>query len=127
MLNPFERVANPDGTPRLCAKKCSTCLFTGGRMTEGMRAVVDDARTRESYVMCHETYEHSDFEPAEGVQPAMCRGYFDAYSPTQYGLQIVRRYKFYEEVPAPPEDPDQRGYRMIAEESGQFIVGRREE
>lgn len=125
--NPFGRVADEDGTPRLCASRCSTCLFNPGAMTDGMRAVVDDARERDSFVMCHESYPHSEFKPAPDVKPAMCRGYYDAHKGTQYGLQILEQFHYYVEVPPPPPDPDQRGYRMVKTTHGVFIVERQPE
>lgn len=122
--NPFDRVANADGVPRLCERKCSSCLYLPGAMNNGMREVIDDARRRNSFVMCHETYPHSTFTPAPDVQPAMCRGYWDANKGTQYGLSILDENDLYEEVPAPPPDEDQRAYRMASTNDDRFTVFR---
>ena len=98
-------IENEDGRFRVNADKCTTCLFNPERMGNGMRGVIDDARERESFVMCHETYvwgDQDEHQPADGVEPAMCRGYWDAYKGSQYGLMLLDRCGAMVDVPTPP-------------------------
>jgi hypothetical protein len=113
MENPLIPIQDDDSYQfRLNEDKCTTCLFHPGRMQNGMREVIDDARARGSYVQCHETYEWGDFTPAAGVKTAMCRGYWDAYRDEQYGLTLLADSNAMVEVPTPPEPDDVRPHRL---------------
>jgi hypothetical protein len=69
---------------------CSTCVFRPGntmRLREGrLRDLVEEARADESYIVCHSTLPGM---AADGVEPAICRGFADRYS-TQ-ALQVIER------------------------------------
>lgn len=129
MENPMESIMDtPSLQFRVNAEKCATCLFNPGRMQNGMRDVIDDARRRESFVQCHETYEWSDFTPAEGVETSMCRGYWDAYREEQYGLSILDQSGYITEVPAPPVPDDTRPHVLYGSvKEGTFMVRPKEE
>lgn len=113
--DPLAKVTDDNGQVRLCKDKCTTCLFQPGRM---VREVIDDARNRGSFVMCHETYANTGFVPADGIEPAMCRGYWDAYSEQQIGLKVLRSAHFHVEVPTPPPPVDQRHHVLIDARDG---------
>lgn len=116
--DPLADVSNADGKIRVCAGKCTTCLFQPGRM---VREVVDDARERGSFVVCHETYENTGFVPAPGVERAMCRGYLDAYGARQPGLDMLLDAEFFVDVPTPPEPEDKRHHVLLDRDTdGEF-------
>lgn len=120
--DPLADVSDPDGKIRVCAGKCTTCLHQPGRM---VREVVDDARERGSFVVCHETYENTGHVPAPGIQRAMCRGYVDAYGSKQAGLDVLLAKGFVVEVPTPPPPADQRHHKLVGRDSdGQFLFRR---
>src|SRR2546430_5700528 len=66
---------------RLLSRQCATCIFQPGNpmsLTPGrLRDLVDQARTRDSFIICHETLPYAD--PPPGVRPAVCRGFHDRY------------------------------------------------
>jgi hypothetical protein len=67
-----------------------------------LRYLVHEARTRASFIVCHETLPYAD--PPPGVQPAICRGFRDRYDTA--ALQIIGRLWGFVEV-----DPPVRGQR----------------
>lgn len=89
------------GKTRILSEQCSTCIMrpAGERIglpNERLRQFVADTRARDSYVVCHSTL------PAvapDGVEPAVCRGFADAYD-TQ-ALRMIRRLWGFVEVPPP--------------------------
>lgn len=85
---------------RILAERCSTCILrpagerlalTNQRLTE----FIADARDRGSYVVCHSTFPGMH----EGVEPAVCRGFADAYDTAE--LRFIRSAWGFVEVPAP--------------------------
>lgn len=130
MENPLSSIEDAETMQfRVNAEKCTTCLFNPGRMQNGMREIIEDARRRESFVQCHETYEWGNFTPAEGVQTSMCRGYWDAYREEQYGLRLMDQAGgLMVEVPAPPVPDDTRPHVLYGNvEGGTFMVRPKEE
>lgn len=126
--DPFANLRDPEtNTIRVNEGKCSTCLFNPDRMTAA-RTVIQDARDRESFVECHETYPHSgvnyQFRPASGVERAMCGGYWNAYRATQYGLVLTESAGWVRRVPVPPPDRDQRKYEYRGEGSATYEMAR---
>jgi hypothetical protein len=108
---------------RVNADKCTTCLFNPSRMENGMREVIDDARKRDSFVQCHETYRWGYFIPAKGVKTSMCRGYWDAYRREQYGLRLLDDCGAMVDVPTPPTPEDTRPHELHGSvHEGTFMV-----
>lgn len=79
----FDRAAQK---ARMCREMCGTCILrSGSKVTQGIgtdrvRQLIADARGGESYVVCHSTF---------GDQPAICRGFADAYSTN--ALRVLER------------------------------------
>jgi hypothetical protein len=88
---------------RLLSRQCDTCIFKPGNtmsLSPGrLRDLVDEARTRGSFIVCHETLPYAD--PPPGILPAICRGFHDRYHTA--ALQIIGRLWGYVEVD--PPDP----------------------
>jgi hypothetical protein len=67
------------GRTRLLSAQCRTCVFRPGNpmsISPGrLHDLVDQARTRGTFIICHETLPYAD--PPPGVQPAICRGFRD--------------------------------------------------
>lgn len=89
------------GKTRLLADRCSTCITRPLRERVAVpnarvAQVIGDARRSETYVVCHATLP--EVAPV-GVEPAVCRGFADAYD-TQ-ALRWIRRLWGFVEVPVP--------------------------
>ena len=69
------------GGSRLLSERCATCILAAGdRMylgPERLRAIIADALTAGTFVVCHDTLTYGDY-PDYG--PAICRGFYDAYA-----------------------------------------------
>jgi hypothetical protein len=91
---------------RLLSQQCATCIFRPGNpmsLAPGrLHDLVDQARTRGSFIICHETLPYAD--PPPGVKPAICRGFHDRYDTA--ALQIVGRLWGFVDVD--PPTPGQR-------------------
>lgn len=83
---------------RLLAEPCSTCILnpvaqriplSNKRITE----FVQETLAADSYVVCHSTLPSL---AAPGVEPAVCRGFYDRFSTTP--LQLMERLWGFEEV-----------------------------
>lgn len=91
-------VLGPDG-PRLCSRQCDTCILAPGnkmdlrpgRLYEIIRLTLEAG----SFVPCHETIDRPD------VQPAICRGFFDAYGLRSNLLRIWSRVGGFHEIEPP--------------------------
>jgi hypothetical protein len=91
------------GGSRLLSARCSTCILRPGDPMhlgpERFREIIGRALAAGSYVVCHDTLTYGDF-PDYG--PAICRGFFDAYSGRSPALILLRAFRRLVEVP-PPE------------------------
>ncbi|MET8147863.1 hypothetical protein ACIBSW_24915 [Actinoplanes sp. NPDC049668] len=87
---------------RRLSRMCDTCIFhPDNRMhlAKGrLRELVEQAREAQSYIVCHSTLPGM---APDGVQPAVCRGFFDRYS-TQ-ALQLIGRLFGFDDVDPPPK------------------------
>ncbi|WP_412538662.1 HAD domain-containing protein [Longispora sp. K20-0274] len=76
---------------RLLSRKCDTCIYHPGNpmhLSPGrLKDITDEARTAESYIICHETTPHGRMSRA--VRPAVCRGFFDRF--TTNSLRVIGR------------------------------------
>jgi hypothetical protein len=94
------------GKTRVLSRQCDTCVFRPGNpmhLPPGRLAdLVDQARTNEGYIVCHDTLPYSA-HPHYG--PAVCRGFFDRYD-TQ-ALRLARRLWGIVEVPPPSTTTEQ--------------------
>jgi hypothetical protein len=63
---------------------------------EGLRAIIGQALAAGSFVVCHDTLTYGDY-PDYG--PAICRGFFEAYSSRSPALILLRAYRRLVEVP----------------------------
>jgi len=90
------------GKPRRLTEMCATCIMRppGERIAlsnSRITGFVREARRTDSYVVCHSTIPGGRSDPS--VQPAICRGFADAYT-TNY-LRICERLGGFADV-APP-------------------------
>lgn len=85
---------------RLLSRQCDTCIFAPGNkmhLNPGrLRELVDEARARQGFIVCHSTLPHYLHPDA---QPAICRGFADRY--TTQGLQLIERLFGFVEVDPP--------------------------
>lgn len=88
---------------RRLSRMCDTCVFRPGNLMHlqqgRLRDLVEQAREAESYIVCHSTLPGV---APEGVQPAVCRGFFDRYR--SQSLQIIERIFGFTDV-EPPAKP----------------------
>jgi hypothetical protein len=88
------------GKPSMCAEMCVTCIFrpdspvTKGLRRGRLRQLIADTRRRESYIVCHSTFN---------AQPAICRGFYDRYSTNL--LRILERLGGFTMIQPPKEKP----------------------
>lgn len=97
------------GKTRLLAEPCTTCILrpAGQRLdltNQGITEFVRTARQQGTFVVCHATLPAV---AAPGVQPAVCRGFHDAY-PDNPTLTMIRRLWGFVHVPVPPCPGDTR-------------------
>lgn len=77
-----ESVADPQtGAVRVLSDRCKTCILNPVEYrlplpAARLREFLAEARAADGHVVCHRTLP--DWAPA-GVEPAMCRGFIDAY------------------------------------------------
>ncbi|MGR3875612.1 hypothetical protein ACUXZZ_44520 [Streptomyces graminifolii] len=91
------------GEVRLLSEQCSTCIFRPGNpfraaMPARIRNMVADAVAAEGHVTCHATLPGSS--PAVG-EPAICRGFADAYGGRSLALRARDALGLIREVPPP--------------------------
>ncbi|MEU5565510.1 hypothetical protein [Micromonospora musae] len=102
------------GKSRLMSRQCDTCIFApGNRMHLGpgrLRALVTQARERDSYIVCHDTLPHYLYPQAK---PAICRGFADRYRTR--ALQLIERLWGFVEVD-PPQPAVQHDSRRKADQ-----------
>jgi hypothetical protein len=65
-----------------------------------LRVIIGQALAAGSFVVCHDTLTYGDY-PDYG--PAICRGFYEAYSSRSPALILLRAYRRRAEVP-PPQD-----------------------
>ena len=91
------------GGSRLLSRQCATCILRPGDPMhlgpERLRVIIGQALAAGSFVVCHDTLTYGDY-PDYG--PAICRGFFDAYSSRSPALILLRACQRLVEVP-PPE------------------------
>lgn len=87
---------------RLLSRQCQTCIFRPGNPMHLEKGRLKDLvrQAGESYVVCHDTLPYSDHP---GVQPAICRGFYDRYDTT--ALKIIGRLFGFQECDPPDESP----------------------
>ena len=87
------------GGSRLLSRHCATCILRPGDPMhlgpEGLRAIIGKALAAGSFVVCHDTLTYGDY-PDYG--PAICRGFFEAYSSRSPALILLRAYRRLVEV-----------------------------
>jgi hypothetical protein len=95
---------------RILTEQCATCIFRPGNLMnlrEGrVREMVNEVRTQDSYIPCHETMEYDDSDEdgyAHGVtdDSPVCRGFYDRYPGVGQMIRISERLNMVEFV-APP-------------------------
>lgn len=93
-------VLGPNG-PRLCADKCSTCIFRPGNPMDlrpgRVQQMVRDSLNAGSFITCHSTLPGVQ----DGAAPAICRGFFDAYGHLSNVLRIYGRLGGFDEIEPP--------------------------
>lgn len=77
------------GRPRVLAEKCATCIFRPGNLMHlrpgAVKDMVDQVREVGTFIPCHDTL------PGTPVQPAVCRGWYDAHGAESTSLQFLTR------------------------------------
>jgi hypothetical protein len=93
-------IIGPKG-PRVCADKCSTCIFhPGNRMqlrSGRVRQMVQDALDGGGFITCHSTLPST----AGRGQAAICRGFFDSYGHLSNIIRIYSRLGGWDEIEPP--------------------------
>lgn len=91
-----------DGRVHVLAEKCSTCIFRPGNLMTlepgRVKNMVDGCRNDETgagNIPCHSTIW------TEGVEPAICRGFYDAYRQDIPLLDLAASIGLIEEDPVP--------------------------
>lgn len=83
-----------DGKVHVLAERCSTCVFRPGNLmtlSDGrLRDLIDQNLKADAALTCHKTIGHD---------PAVCRGFFDAYETTP--LRLAKAFRIIEEDPCP--------------------------
>lgn len=68
------------GRVHVLTEKCSTCVFRPGNLMSlaagRLKDLADDNRRADTALTCHQTLPYNHYE----AEPAICRGYFDAYA-----------------------------------------------
>jgi len=86
-----ESILDPvTGRPRLCAWKCSTCVFRPGNLMylrPGRLADLIEQNTGGDALglICHKTLSYGDNPDPGG---ALCRGFYDGYGPLANGIRM---------------------------------------
>ena len=84
-----------NGRVHVMAERCKTCVFRNGNLMYlgpgGLRYLVEEAKRRDSAIICHSTLPHTSNDQA------VCRGFFDAHETTV--LQLAKRMGVVAEVP----------------------------
>lgn len=92
------------GRTRRLARQCQTCVFKPGNLMHlepgRLKDLVAQALAAQSYVVCHETLPGV---APDGVAPAVCRGFADAYSTN--ALRIIERLWGFVDVDPPQTSP----------------------
>jgi hypothetical protein len=90
-----------DGKVYVCDDLCETCVFRPGNLMHlqpgRLRGMVDQAKNGGSAIVCHSTLE-------EGVDNAICRGYWDRHKDDVAALTIAEKIGIVEEVPPPRKE-----------------------
>jgi hypothetical protein len=101
LQNPFDKA---NGVLRLCARKCTTCIFRPGnqmglrpgRVTQMTRASLEG----QGEIVCHKTLTYS----SEGIPEAICHGYWQL--PTAPYRAMSMRLTLLFRTPVVYVDPD---------------------
>jgi hypothetical protein len=90
---------------RLCRVKCRTCIYRRGNKMHldpgRAETMAREALALHSYVVCHATLRET--APA-GVDPAICRGFYDLYRHEAVALVLIAVMFGFIEVDPPKED-----------------------
>lgn len=90
----------PNG-PRLCAVKCSTCIFRPGNLMQlrpgRVRQMVNDSLAGGGFITCHATLPYA----GTGARPAICRGFYDAYGHASNLIRMWSRIGGFDQVQPP--------------------------
>lgn len=93
-------ILGPDG-PRVCAEKCSTCIFRPGNLMQlrpgRVRQMVQEALNGGGFITCHSTLPSTGGRGREAV----CRGFFDSYGGQSNLLRIFGRLGGFDMVTPP--------------------------
>lgn len=89
-----------DGAVHVLSERCATCIFRGGNLMHlesgRVKEMVDHCLANDSVIPCHKTIY------VEGVRPAVCRGFFDAYAESIWPLRLAAALDYIREEPPPP-------------------------
>ena len=99
---PRQDITDPaTGGSRLLSERCATCILrSGDPMHLGgayLKQIISQALP-DSYVVCHDTLTYGDHP---GYGPAICRGFYDAYSGRSTALILLQAFHRLVEVPPP--------------------------
>ena len=91
-----------DGQVHVLTEKCQTCVFRAGnlmRLQEGrLKDLVDSNLAEDTALVCHATLYK------DGVDNAVCRGYFDAYGTEVTPLRMAQMMDLIAYDPVPTKE-----------------------
>jgi hypothetical protein len=93
-----------DGKVHVLSDKCSTCVFRPGNLMNlqpgRLKDLVEGNLEPDSALTCHQTLEYS----GTGADPAVCRGFFDAYWEESTPLRMAKIMDLIEEDDPPAKE-----------------------
>jgi hypothetical protein len=93
-----------DGYVWVLRAQCATCIFRPGNIMDlergRVKQMVGEATGIGGCIPCHKTIRRDD-----GVEPAICRGYFDAYAERVPAIALARACNRVAEQEVPDDWP----------------------
>lgn len=103
------------GQVHVLAERCSTCVFHPGNLMHlhpgRLKDLIDTNVRNDSALTCHSTLPNNDSR----AQPAVCRGFYDAY-PTM-PLKVARALDAVTYDPAPPP---KEGHHLMTDNTERY-------
>lgn len=97
-----------DGEVHVLVEQCKTCVFRPGNLmqlqTGRLKDLVDSNLKADSALVCHDTLYK------DGVDNAVCRGYFDAYADEVTPLRLAQAMGIvvYDPLASQPRDGNRK-------------------
>lgn len=89
------------GKVHVLAEKCSTCIFRPGNKMHlqpgRVKEMVEGSLKESGAITCHQTLPYGEYE----ADPAVCRGFYDAYKDQHMLLRLAESMGIVEEDSPP--------------------------